>query len=170
LAAPLGIGLATFVASQTIAFAYPTPPASGTLSSGCSSVADGSSCKYTFQFLDSTGAGDDGVTVAFAVHTVAGCGISPTAATTSGGGFASTTLSCASNAGTGTETITATAGSVTASVVVAITAGASSGSVTLPATTPLPSPNPWLVAGIVVAAAALASGGAYLTRSRRRLA
>jgi hypothetical protein len=162
---PIGAATAALLASQTIAFAYPTPPATGQLSSGCTNVAPGGSCTFTFQFLDSSGAGSDGESVAFAVHTVPGCGLSPTSATTAGGGFSSTTLSCASNAGTGSETITATARSVVASVTITIGAGSNQG--TLPNTSALQTgPSPLLISGVALAAIVLAGGAVILTRGR----
>lgn len=168
----LGVAVAAFVAIPSIAFAYPQPPATGQVTSGCASLADGASCTFTFQFLDSTGAGDDGLTVGFGVHTVPGCTtVNPTSATTAGGGFVSTTLSCAASAGTGSETITATAGSVVASATIGITAGATQSSSTLPNTGALaPGPNPWLIGIVALAALAFAVCAAYLILGWRRLA
>ena len=170
--ASLGAAVAAFAAIPSIALAYPLPPATGQLTSGCTTVADGASCTFTFRFLDSTGAGDDGLTVVFGVHTVPGCTtVNPTSATTAGGGFVSTTLSCSASAGTGSETITATAGSVVASATIGITAANQTASTSLPNTGPLsPGPNPWLIGVVALAALALAGGGAYLTLGRRRVA
>lgn len=166
---PVGLAAAAFGASQSDAFAYPNPPATAQLSTGCTSVTPGSSCTFTFQFLDSSGAGDNGESVAFAVHTVPGCSLNPTSATTAGGGFASTTLSCASNAGTGSETITATAGSVVASVTIAISAGGSQTGASLPNTSALqPGPSPLLIGGLALAGLVVAGGGVVLTRGSHR--
>ena len=167
--APLGIA-AALLASQTIAMAYPAPPANAVLTSGCASVTTGANCTYTFEFTDSTGAGVDGLSVNFVLDLVPGCTISPTSGTTSGGGFASTTLTCASNAGTGTDTLTASSGSVSASATININpanAGGGGGNLPFTSTNP-PGPNGWLIAGLVLAAAIIAAGASYLTVGRRR--
>lgn len=162
--APLGVG-AALLASQTIAMAYPPPPASAQLTSGCANVTQGANCGYVFQFFDSTGAGTDGLTVSFALDPVAGCSLSPTNATTSGGGFASTTMTCASNA-SGSGSVVATSSSVSASAAVNINpANAGGGSLPFTSTNP-PGPNALLIAGVIAAALVLVTGGAYLIRRR----
>jgi hypothetical protein len=168
LSAPLGVA-AVLVASQTIAMAYPPPPAAAKLATGCTNVNTGASCTYSFDFTDSTGAGDDGLTVTFALDEVPGCTISPTSGTTSGGGFASTTFTCASNAGTGTDVLTATSGGVSASATININPANAGGGGQLPFTgTNPPGPNGWLIAGLTLAAAIIVAGASYLTLNRRR--
>ena len=168
LIAPLGVA-AAFVASQTIAMAYPAPPANAKNTSGCASVTQGANCTYTFQFTDSSGTGVDGLTVTFALDGVPGCTISPTTATTSGGGFASTTLTCASNAGSGTDTLTASNAGVSASVTININPANAGGGGTLPFTsTNAPGPNGWLIAGLSIAAVVVVGGAGYLTLGRKR--
>lgn len=167
LTAPLGVA-AVFVASQTIAFAYPSPPATAKSTAGCANVTQGANCTYTFEFMDSTGAGVDGLTVTFSLDPITGCTVSPTSATTSGGGFASTALSCASNA-SGSGSVVATNSTVSASAAVNINPANAGGGGTLPFTsTNPPGPNGWLIAGLVLAAAIIAAGASYLTVGRRR--
>ena len=168
LTAPLGVA-AVFVASQTIAFAYPSPPATAKSTAGCANVTQGANCTYTFEFMDSTGAGVDGLTVTFSLDPITGCSVSPTSATTSGGGFASTALSCASNA-SGSGSVIATNSTVSASAAVNINpanAGGGGGNLPFTSTNP-PGPNGWLIAGLVLAAAIIAAGASYLTVGRRR--
>ena len=165
--APLGVA-AAFVASQTIAMAYPAPPATAQVSSGCANVTAGANCTYTFEFMDSTGAGVDGLVVSFSLDPVSGCSLSPTSATTSGGGFASTALTCASNA-SGSGSVVATSSTVTASAAVNINPANAGGGGTLPFTsTNPPGPNGWLIAGLTLAAAIIVAGASYLTGGRRR--
>ena len=169
LTAPLGVA-AVFVASQTIAFAYPSPPATAKVTSGCATVTQGASCNYTFQFTDSGGTGVDGQSVTFAVGGVSGCTVSPTSGTTAGGGFVTTALSCASNSGTGDGTITATGGSVSVQAAFTVNpANAGGGGGTLPFTSSNPpGPSGWLIAGLTLAGAILLAGASYLTLNRRR--
>ena len=163
--APLGVG-AALLASHTTAMAYPAPPASAQLTSGCANVTQGANCRYVFQFFDSSGAGTDGLAVSFALDPVAGCSLSPTSATTSGGGFASTTMTCASNA-SGSGSVVASSSSVSATAAVNINPANAGGGGTLPFTSPNPpGPNPLLITGVVLAALVLVTGGAYLIRRR----
>ena len=167
LTAPLGVA-AAFVASQTIALAYPLPPATAKSTAGCANVTQGASCTYTFEFLDSTGAGVDGLVVSFTLDPISGCSLSPTSATTSGGGFASTVLSCASNA-SGSGSVVATNSTVSATAAVNINPANAGGGGTLPFTsTNAPGPNGWLIAGLTLAAAIIVAGASYLTLNRRR--
>ena len=169
LMVPLGaVGIAT-IATQSIAFAYPAPPASGTLVSGCSTLAQGASCTYTFQFVDSGGNAISGLLAAIGLDAVSGCTVTPTSATTDGSGDVSATLSCASNSGTGSEAVLAQSGSVTLTAAVQIVAASTNqGGGTLPFTSAnRPAPNPVLIASVIAAAVILAGGGAYLVRSRR---
>lgn len=167
LAAPLGVA-ALIVASQTIAMAYPAPPATAQVTAGCSNVTQGANCGYVFQFLDSTGAGIDGLSVSFALDPVSNCSLSASSATTSGGGFASTALNCASNA-SGSGSVVASSGSVSASAAVNINPANAGGGGTLPFTsTNPPGPNGWLIAGLTLAAAIIVAGASYLTLNRRR--
>lgn len=164
---PLGVA-AVFVASQTSAFAYPTPPATAASTAGCANVTAGGNCTYTFEFMDSTGAGIDGLTVSFSLDPVSGCSLSPTSATTSGGGFASTSLSCSSDA-SGSGSVVATSSTVSASAAVNINPANAGGGGTLPFTsTNPPGPNGWLIAGLTLAAAIIVAGAGYLTVGRRR--
>lgn len=168
LTAPLGVA-AVFVASQTIAFAYPSPPATAKVTSGCASVVQGGNCTYTFQFLDSGGNGVDGTAVTYSISGVNGCTASPASATTSGGGFASTALSCGSSATPGTGVLAASAGSVTASASFELQPANAGGGGTLPFTSANPpGPNGWLIGGITLAGAIILAGASYLTLNRRR--
>ena len=165
--APLGVA-ASLVSSHTIAAAYPAPPATAQLSSGCANVLQGAHCTYVFQFLASTGAGIDGLPVSFALDPVSGCSLSPTSTTTSGGGFASTALTCASNA-SGSGSVVATNSTVTATAAVNINPANAGGGGTLPFTSANPpGPNGWLIAGLTLAAAIIVAGASYLTVGRRR--
>ena len=162
---PLGVA-AAFVASQTIARAYPAPPATATETSGCANVTQGANCTYTFEFMDSTGAGVDGLTVSFSLDPLSGCSLSPASADTSGGGFASTALSCSSSA-SGSGLVIATNSTVSASAAVNVNPANAGGGGTLPFTsTNPPGPNPWLIVGLTVAALVVVTGGAYLIRRR----
>ena len=164
---PLGVA-AAFVASHTVARAYPAPPATAKLTSGCSNVTQGANCGYVFQFFDSTGAGEDGLSVTFTLDPVSNCSLSPTSATTSGGGFASTTLNCASNA-SGSGSVVASDGTVSATAAVNVNPANAGGGGTLPFTsTNPPGPNGWLIAGLTLAAAIIVAGASYLTLNRRR--
>lgn len=166
--APLGVAAALF-ASQTIAMAYPAPAASGKVTNGCATVAQGASCTFTFQFFDSGGNAINGLLASLGLDAVSGCSVTPATATTANGGTVSGTLSCAADSGTGSEIVIAQSGNVTVQAAVQIVAASQgqNGS-TLPFTSPNPpGPNPWLIAGLALAAIALASGGVYLTRSRR---
>lgn len=167
--APLGVA-AAFLASQSIAFAYPSPPATAKVTSGCSTVNQGASCNFTFQFSDASGTGVDGQSVTFSVSGVSGCPVSPTSGTTAGGGFVSTALSCSSNSGTGNGTLTATGGSVSVQAAFTVNpANAGGGGGTLPFTsTNPPGPNGWLIAGLTLAGAIILAGASYLTVNRRR--
>lgn len=163
--APLGVA-ASLVSSHTIAMAYPAPPATAQLSSGCANVLQGANCTYVFQFLDSTGAGVDGLPVSFVLDPVSNCSLSPANATTSGGGFASTSLTCASNA-SGSGSVVANNSTVTASAAVNVNPANAGGGGTLPFTsTNPPGPNPLLIAGVTVAALVIVTGSAYLIRRR----
>ena len=165
--APLAVA-AALLASQTIAMAYPAPPASAQLSSGCANVIQGANCSYVFQFLDSTGAGVDGLLVSFALDPVANCSLSPPSATTSGGGFASTTLTCAGNA-SGSGSVVASNSTVTATAAVNVNLANAGGGGTLPFTsTNAPGPNGWLIAGLSLAAVIVVGGASYLTLNRKR--
>lgn len=168
LMAPVVVTGAIVVATQTVALAYPTPPSSGKLTNGCATVAQGGSCTFTFQFFDSSGSPLDGLLATLGLDAVSGCSVSPGSTTTSSGGFASATLSCASDSGTGSEIVVATSGDVTVTANVEIVAGATQNGSTLPFTgTKPPGPNPLLITGAVLAAAIVAGGGLYLSRSRR---
>lgn len=163
--APIGVAAAALVLTHAVAFAYPPPPASAQLTSGCSSVTVGSSCAYQFKFFDSGGNPDPGLAVSIVGHTVAGCTLNPTSGTTDSTGSVSTTFSCPSGSGTGTETITATSGTVSASVTVSVAAASTT---TLPNTsTNPPGPSTWIFVGIALAVMTLAAGGGYLIRSSR---
>ena len=167
LTAPLGVA-AAFVASQTIAFAYPSPPATAKSTAGCANVTQGANCTYTFEFMDSGGAGVDGLVVSFSLDPISGCSVSPTSATTSGGGFASTALSCASNA-SGSGSVVATNSTVSATAAVNINPANAGGGGTLPFTSANPpGPSGWLIAGLTLAAAIIVAGASYLTLNRRR--
>lgn len=170
LMAPLGVVGAAVIASQTVALAYPTPPSSAKLVSGCATVAQGGSCTYTFQFFDSSGSPLDGLLATLGLDAVPGCAVTPTSATTSGGGNVSGTLSCASDSGTGSEQVIATVDNVTATADVQIVAGSSQGGggSTLPftGTTP-PGPNVVLIGGAVAAALLITGGGVFLVRGRK---
>ena len=166
LTAPLGVA-AAFVASQTIAMAYPVPPATAKSTAGCTNVTAGANCTFTFDYMDSTGAGVDGLAVSFTLDPITGCSLSPTSATTSGGGFASTALTCSSNA-SGSGAVVATSSTVTASAAVNINpANAGGGGLPFTSTNP-PGPNGWLIAGLTLAAAIILAGASYLTVGRRR--
>ncbi|MBV8529440.1 MAG: hypothetical protein JOZ75_14110 [Candidatus Dormibacteraeota bacterium] len=157
-----------FVTSQTIAFAYPSPPATAKVTSGCANVTQGNNCTYAFEFVDSGGNGVDGLSVTFALDPVSGCSLSPASGTTSGGGFVSTALSCASNA-SGSGSVVATSGTVSASAAVNVNAANAGGGGTLPFTsTNPPGPNGWLIAGLTLAGAIMLAGASYLTLNRRR--
>ena len=165
--APLGVA-AAFAASQTIAMAYPSPPATATLQTGCGTVTQGNNCSYSFKFMDSTGAGVDGLTVTFVLDPVSGCSLSPTSATTSGGGFAASALICGSNA-SGSGSIVASSGSVSASAAVSINPANAGGGGQLPFTSSnAPGPSAWLIAGLSLAAVIVVGGASYLTLNRRR--
>lgn len=176
LMAPLGVVGATIIATQTVALAYPTPPSSGKLVSGCATVAQGGSCTYTFQFVDSSGSPLQGLLATLGLDAVPGCAVTPSNATTGGSGTVSGTLSCASNSGTGSEIVVATSGDVTLTADVQIVAGSTQtsqngGGPTLPFTgTAPPGPNPLLIGGVTFAALLVVAGGAYLIRSRRAAA
>lgn len=170
LMAPLGAVGVAVIAGQSVASAYPAPPASGTVVSGCSTLAQGASCTYTFQFVDSTGNPIDGLLASIGLDAVSGCAVTPSSATTSGGGNVSATLTCAGNSGTGSEAVIAQSGSVSVTAAVQIVAANANqgGGGTLPFTgTNPPGPNLVLIAGATAAAVILAGGGAYLIRSRR---
>lgn len=168
LTAPLGVA-AVFVTSQTIAFAYPSPPATAKVTSGCSNVTQSANCGYVFQFLDSMGTGIDGLAVSFTLDPISNCTLSPTSATTSGGGFVSTALTCASDA-SGSGSVVATSSTVTISAAVTVNpANAGGGGGTLPFTsTNPPGPSGWLIAGLTLAGAIILAGASYLTLNRRR--
>lgn len=172
LMVPLGVVGAAVIATETAALAYPAPPASAKSISGCATVAQGGSCTYTFQFLDSSGNPIDGLLATLGLDAVPGCAVTPASATTSNGGNVSGTLSCASNSGTGSEIVVVTSGNVTATANVQIVAGSNQGGGgTLPDTsTTRPGPNVGLIAGASLAAGVLAGGGIFLIRSRRKVA
>ena len=166
--APLGV-VAAFVASQTVAMAYPAPPSTAKVTSGCSDVTQSANCGYVFQFLNSSGTGVDGLTVSFVLDPVSGCSLSPTSAATSGGGFVSTTLTCASNA-SGSGSVVASNSTVSASAAVSISpanAGGGGGSLPFTSTNP-PGPSGWLIAALSLAAVIVVGGASYLTVNRRR--
>jgi hypothetical protein len=174
LMAPLGVVGAAVIATQSVAFAYPTPPASGTVVSGCSTLAQGASCNYVFQFVDSSGNPIQGLLAAIGLDAVPGCAVSPSSATSTGNGEVTGTLSCASNSGTGSEQVIATSGDVTLTANVQIVAGSQGTSnnngTTLPDTSTAPGPNVPLIGGLTAAAALLLGGGVYLIRGRKATA
>jgi len=147
------------VAGTAVVMAYPPPGATGAETAGCTTVASGGSCSYSFQFATA------GATVAFAVSGVAGASVSPTSATTDANGVASTVLSAGT--GCGTATITATSGGATGTAAVNITCASTAG-VPLPNTsTGAPGPSPWAIV-IAALAALIVAGGALTLRQTRR--
>ncbi len=164
LLAPLGVAGAVVIATQSTAFAYPSPASSGKSVSGCTTVAQGASCTFVFQFFDSTGSPLDGVLAALGLDAVAGCSVTPSNATTANGGTVSATLTCAPTSGTGSEIVVATSGSVTVDAAVQIVASSNNNGSSLPNTsTAGPSgPNAGLVGGLGGAILVIAAGAAVL--------
>lgn len=105
------VAVGLFALGARTALAYPPPPATGVLSSTCSSTTPGgATCGLTFTVTNPNGAPASGVQATF---TVSGCGsVSPTVGVTNSLGQVSTTFS-PSPAGKetccGKSTITATA-------------------------------------------------------------
>ena len=101
-------------------FAYPPPPGTAQLVSGCATLAAGGSCNYVFKFSDAAGNPQPGLAVAFSDKGVRDCSVSPPTAITNASGEATTTLSCSTMSKTGTDTVMAKSGKEAASAVVTI--------------------------------------------------
>jgi hypothetical protein len=178
IVAPLMLVGAAGLASAGIVHAYPPASLTAKETAGCPQMNQGTTCVFTFQFIDQNGNGVSGLPITFTISGVPGTSVSPTTGTTDPG-FVSTTVK-ASTTNTGLATVTASTsgpkGTASASGTTQIVAlpntgngnGNGNGGTGLPNTsTGAPGTNPLAYLGIGLALMLLLAGAFTLRQTRK---